>query len=68
MIPESSLHPSHPSAPHPGPAGQSSYQAAVICAAPNQLFVISTFRFTGLQAGLDIPFQLSAHLCKMTSI
>jgi len=63
-----SLHPFHPSAHHPGHAGQSSCQPVVICVTQNQLFVTSTFRFIGLQTDLDIPFQLYAHLCKTTFI
>lgn len=45
-------------------AGQSSYQAVVVCAAHNQLFVILTSRFIGLQTGLDVPFHFSVHYAR----
>lgn len=56
-----SLHPPLSSAHH---AGQSSYQAVVVCAAHNQLFVILTFRIIGLQTGLDVPFHFSLHYAR----
>lgn len=64
MILGSSSHSPHTSDHHPGRTGQSSYQAVVACAAHNQLFVILTFRFIGLQAGLDVPLQFSAHYAR----
>lgn len=56
-----SLHPPHTSAHH---AEQSSYQAVVVWAAHNQLFVILTFRFIGLQTGLHAPFHFSVHYAR----
>lgn len=38
----------------------------MVCAAHNQLFVILTLRFIGLQTGLDVPFQFSVHYARRT--